>query len=170
VAGGLKEGTPPEVLSIRLASVNCYLINARGGFVLIDSSKPEKRSELEGALTEAGCAPGTLRLIALTHGDYDHCGNAAYLREKYKTKIAMHHEDAERVHRGDWSLNMKPKPDKFGLAFRLASLFIKPGPFETFEPDVSLQDGQSLSEYGLEATVLYLPGHTRVDWHPYRRG
>jgi glyoxylase-like metal-dependent hydrolase (beta-lactamase superfamily II) len=156
-----QEATPIHIVTIRLAGVNCYLISARNGCVLVDSSKPEKRPELEEALTEAGCVPGTLRLIALTHGDYDHAGNAAYLRETYKAEIAMHRADAERVEQGDWSLDMKPTPDKFGLLFRAAALFIKPGPFETFTPDVDLADGASLSDFGLDATVLHLPGHTK---------
>jgi glyoxylase-like metal-dependent hydrolase (beta-lactamase superfamily II) len=146
---------------ITLASVNCYLVTDGAGFVLVDSGKPEKRAELEAVLTRAGCVPGTLNVVVLTHGDYDHAGNAAYLREKYRTKIAIHRDDAGRVDRGDWSLNMKPKPDKFGLVFRMVSLLIKPGPFDTFAPDVFLEDGQALSGYGLDATVLHLPGHTK---------
>jgi hydroxyacylglutathione hydrolase len=156
---GREAATP--VLRITFESVNCYLLRAGVGFVLVDSSKPEKRAELEAALTGAGCVPGTLNLIGLTHGDYDHAGNAAYLREKYKTKIAIHRDDSERVERGDWSLDLKPRPDKFGLLFRIVSLFIKPGPFDTFAPDVCVADGEALSEYGLDATVLHLPGHTK---------
>jgi glyoxylase-like metal-dependent hydrolase (beta-lactamase superfamily II) len=146
---------------ITLASVNCYLVTEGAGFVLVDTSKPEKRAELEAALTCVDCVPGTLNLIVLTHGDYDHAGNAAYLREKYRTKIAIHREDAGRVDRGDWRLNMKPKPDRFGLLFQMVSSFIKPGPFDTFEPDICLEDGQALSAYGLDAAVLHLPGHTK---------
>ena len=49
--------------------------------MLIDTGKPEKRADLVARLERAGCRPGDLRLIVLTHGDYDHAGNAAYLRE-----------------------------------------------------------------------------------------
>ena len=41
-------------------------------------------------LAGAGCQPGQLKLIVLTHGDVDHAGNAAYLREKYGAPIASH--------------------------------------------------------------------------------
>jgi hydroxyacylglutathione hydrolase len=147
--------------TICLASVNSYLVAAKGGFVLIDTSKPEKRRDLDARLHEAGCAPGDLRLIVLTHGDYDHAGNAAHLRDAYGVGIAMHRDDAQRVQRGDWGLNMKPKPDKFPLRFRLVARFIRPGPFDTFTPDVLVEDGQGLSDFGLDATILHLPGHTR---------
>lgn len=146
---------------INTRGVNCYLIGAGDGFVLIDTGLPEKRTDLDAELQSAGCRPGNLRLIVLTHGDYDHAGNAAYLRGKYGSRIAMHRDDSGRVERGDWNWNMKPKPDKFGLLFRAVGLFVKPGPFDTFAPDVYVEDDQSLSEYGLDATVLHLPGHTK---------
>ncbi len=149
------------ILTITLAAVNSYLLTAGDGFVLIDTGKPEKRVELEARLARAGCAPGALKLIVLTHGDYDHAGNAAYLRDRYGTRIALHRDEAGKVERADWSWNMKPRPDKFGLPFRLVSLFVKPGPFDTFAPDVYVEDEQDLSEYDLDAMVVYLPGHTR---------
>jgi hydroxyacylglutathione hydrolase len=149
------------IRTIGLGGVNCYLVTAGDGFVLIDCGTPEKRLDLDARLGNAGCKPGNLRLILLTHGDYDHAGNAVYLRDKYGTRLAMHRDDSERVERGDWNWNMKPKPDKFGLPFRLVSLFIKPGKFDVFRPDVYVEDAQDLSDYGFEATVLHLPGHTR---------
>ena len=113
--------------TICLASVNSYLLAVDDGFVLIDTGRPEKREALDARLTSAGCEPGDLKLIVITHGDYDHAGNAAYLREKHGCTIAMHRSDAGRVMKADWRLGMKPKPDKFPLVFRIASFFIRPG-------------------------------------------
>lgn len=112
----------PGIRIIRLGGVNCYLIAADDGFVLIDSGTPEKREALDAELTSAGCRPGSLRLVVLTHGDYDHAGNAAHLRDKYGTRIAMHRDDSGRVERADWTWNLKPKPDKFGLLLRVVAL------------------------------------------------
>jgi glyoxylase-like metal-dependent hydrolase (beta-lactamase superfamily II) len=148
------------VETICLGGVNSHLLPAAGGFVLVDTGKPEKRAELEIRLRAAGCTPGDLRLIVLTHGDYDHAGNAAYLRRVYDAPVAMHAADAPRVETGDWSLGMKPKPDKFPLLFRALAVFLRPGAFDTFAPDVLLEDGQDLRRYGLAATILHLPGHT----------
>ncbi len=152
---------PADVVeTICLASVNSYLLAAGDGFVLIDTGKPEKREELLRRLRAAGCEPGDLRLIVLTHGDYDHAGNAAFLHELYGAPVAMHAADAPRVQTGDWSVGMKPRPDKFPLLFRTMSLFLRPGAFDTFTPDVLLEDGQGLEPSGLDAQVVHLPGHT----------
>lgn len=152
---------PQEIKIINFGGVNCYLVKAGDGFVLIDTGLPTKRTALEKELDSAGCKPGSLKLIVLTHGDYDHAGNAAYLREKYGTKIAMHNSDSGRVERGDWNWNLKAKPDKFSIIFRIVSFFIRPGKFDTFKPDIYVEDGQGLSEYGFDAKVLHLPGHTK---------
>lgn len=152
--------TRREITTVGLAGVNAYLIWAEDGFVLVDTGKPEKRAEVIAGLERAGCRPGDLRLVVLTHGDYDHAGNAAYLRERYGAEIAMHRDDVGRVECADWSLGLKPKPDKFPLLFRTVAAFMRPGPFEVFTPDVLLKDGESLADYGLDAAVLHLPGHT----------
>ena len=149
------------IQTISLGSVNCYLVPAGRDFVLIDTSLPQKRAELEAKLARAGCVFGTLKLIVLTHGDYDHAGNAAHLRERFGAKIVMHPADAGRVELADWSWNVKPKPDRFALPFRLVSRFVKPGPFDVFQPDAYVEDGQLLSDYGFDARILHLPGHTK---------
>jgi len=152
---------PEEIKTINPGKVNCYLVRTGTGFILIDTGLPTKRSALEKELASSGCKPSDLKLIVLTHGDYDHAGNAAYLREKYGTKIAMHNSDAGRVELGDWNWGLKAKPDKFPIIFRIVSVFIKPGKFDTFKSDIYVEDGQGLSEYGFDAKILYLPGHTK---------
>ena len=152
---------PQEIRVINLGGVNCYLVKTGDGYVLIDTGLPTKRTSLEKELASAGCKPGNLKLIVLTHGDYDHAGNAAFLREKYGTKIAMHNNDSGRVERGDWNWGLKAKPDKFPIIFRIVSFFIRPGKFDTFKPDIFVEDGQGLSEYGFDAKILHLPGHTK---------
>jgi len=148
--------------------VNCYLIDVEGGYVLIDTSFPHKRDELDAKLSAAGCGPDDLRLIALTHGDLDHAGNCAHLRRTHHAPIAIHRDDAEIVRSGNMQAGRKAKPDRHTLAFRFLSsvsgLLIKirgkGADFEVFDPDVLLEDGQDLSEYGLAARVVHLPGHS----------
>ena len=53
----------------RMYQVSCYLVRAGTGFVLIDTGLATRRAELRRALEAAGCRPGDLRLIVLTHGD-----------------------------------------------------------------------------------------------------
>lgn len=154
-----------EICPIRLGFVNCYLVKTGDGFILVDSGMPGSRAALEKALINAGCVPGNLHLIVITHGDIDHTGNGAYLRQKYQTKIAMHREDARMVENGE----MRPKRKVKAPFLRMMHVVMRitgatkkmTAEFDRFKPDLYLEEGQSLKEYGFDATVLHLPGHTR---------
>jgi hydroxyacylglutathione hydrolase len=152
---------PQEIKTIKAGGANCYLVRAGSGFVLIDTGVPGKGSDLEKELESAGCRPGSLKLIMLTHGDHDHAGNAAYLREKYSTKIAMHSCDSGMVERGDMQWNRKAKPDKHSVIFKVMSFFVRPGKFDTFQPDLTIDESFDLNQYGFDARVLHLPGHSK---------
>ncbi len=60
------------------------------GYILIDMGGSNSRKELVTGLESAGCKPGLLKLIVLTHRDFDHTGSAAHLRNMFGRKIAMY--------------------------------------------------------------------------------
>ena len=72
------------------------------------------------------------------------------------------------VETGDTGWGRKPKPDRMTVAGRFIRVAGKAmeatrrgGGLETFAPDLLVEDGFDLSDYGLEARVLHLPGHSR---------
>ncbi len=152
-----------EITAIRapmplgLGAVNCYLLRAAAGFVLVDTGAPSGRAFLERELERLGCRPGDLRLVVLTHGDFDHTGGAAHLRRVYGAKIAMHPADAGMAEQADMFSNRgggnallkKAVPALFGF-----------GKDSRFSPDILVEDGFDLTGYGLEARLLHLPGHS----------
>jgi glyoxylase-like metal-dependent hydrolase (beta-lactamase superfamily II) len=154
----------PEIKTIRLSlpyklgSVNCYFIRTETGHILIDTGGSNRRADLEKELKRAGCRPGDLTLIVLTHGDFDHTGNAAYLRKMFGTKIAMHSDDSGMIEQGDLFFNRA----KGNVLIRMmVRIFFRFGTSKRCTPDVSVDDGDDLSEYGFDATVLSLPGHSK---------
>ncbi len=151
-----------EITTIDLGGINCYLLKTDAGFALIDTAFLPYREKLEKELSRAGCEPGNLKLVVLTHGDIDHTGNGAWLRGKFGATIAMHRSDSGMVERGDMGWNRKSQPDKISLIFRIMSkVFGKPRGYETFKPDLYFENGQALSEYGFDAQILHLPGHSK---------
>ncbi len=145
-------------LPFKLGNVNCYLVKTDAGFVLVDTGSANGRAELERALAAAGCRPGALKLIVLTHGDFDHTGNAAYLREKFGAPIAMHPDDAGMAEQGDMFWN---RSSANALIRRMAPVLFRFPKASRFTPDVLLDQGDDLSAYGFDATVLSIPGHSR---------
>ncbi|MFC2029188.1 MBL fold metallo-hydrolase [Chloroflexota bacterium] len=145
-------------LPFRLGSVNCYLLETGAGFLIIDTGASNGRRQLESELEAADCRPGDLNLIVLTHGDFDHTGNAAYLREAYGAKIAMHRDDSGMAEHGDMFWNRSSGNPIVGF---IAPLLFKFSKANRFQPDVYVQEGDDLSEYGLQARVLSTPGHSK---------
>lgn len=151
-------GTIGLPLPYRLGSVNCYLIETKAGYILIDTGCSKNRIEPERELERAGCKPGHLKLIVLTHGDFDHAGNAAYLREKFGAKIAMHRDDSGMVERGNMFWNRRRGNFLLGMIARILCGFGRP---ERFKPDLYVDEGYDLSDYGFDAKVLHIPGHSK---------
>jgi glyoxylase-like metal-dependent hydrolase (beta-lactamase superfamily II) len=141
-----------------LSRVNCYLIGTDEGYVLIDTGASPNRAELIKELESSGCKPGLLKLIVLTHGDFDHTGNAAYLRAAFGGKIAMHSGDLGMVKNGDMFANRRKS---YSIVKWLAPIFSGFGRSERFTPDLFVQDGEDLSGFGIDARVLSIPGHSK---------
>jgi hydroxyacylglutathione hydrolase len=145
-------------LPFGMGRVNCYLLQTKPGFILIDTGGSNGRKELLKALANANCQPGMLQLILITHGDFDHTGNAAYLRKIFGGKIAMHQDDLGMVKDGDMFYN-RQKPNV--IIRKLASLYAGSGRKDRFTPDLFVEDGFDFSEYGFDAKVVSLPGHSK---------
>ncbi|HUV45422.1 MAG TPA: MBL fold metallo-hydrolase [Dehalococcoidales bacterium] len=141
-----------------MGSVNCYLIETDSGYILIDTGTSNRRTDLEKELRSAGCKPGNLKLVVLTHGDFDHTGNAAYLRRKYGTKIAMHYDDSGMAEHGNMFFNRK-MPNI--LLRMIVPIFFGFGKSKRFIPDLYVDEGYSFSGYGLDAEVVSIPGHSK---------
>ena len=155
------ENTPTEIRIITqkyLISVNCFLVETPSGYILIDTGLQKRRSDLVRELETAGCKPGDLNLILITHGHLDHNGSTAYLRERYGVEIAMHSGDSAMAESGDMFRGMKV----LAVAIIRSLLpLIGLSRYDGFRPDIILEDGQDLSEYGFDARIVHVPGHSK---------
>ena len=141
-------------------AVNCYLVQSGDAYFLIDTGMDKKQSDLVHELEAAGVRPGNLKLILLTHGDLDHSGNSAFLRERYGAPIAMHRGDLINVQTGDMFANKNTglvAKTIVNLMFTITGL----NKLAPFTPDLFLDDGQTLLNQGWDAIILHLPGHSK---------
>ena len=151
-----------EIKSISFLGVNCYLIKTSNGYILIDTGFSFKRRAIEEETANAGCRPGNLKLIIITHADSDHIGNAAYFRKKYRAKIAMHRAESAATEKGNMRFNRKMSRRSTrlltGIVFNLP--FARLSKSGRFKPDLYIEDGYDFSEYGFDARALHIPGHS----------
>lgn len=167
-----------EIIRIDLDGVNCYLgkqgenyiLFDTGGHLFLDKQFDNRREALEKELNDHGCNPTNLKLIVLTHGDNDHAANAAYIRTKYHTKIAMHAADSHLVDCPNIE-NVLENCHYHSPVYKLVFLIMKSAirkivkktldDFERFKPDLAIDEGFDLSPYGFDAKVIAIPGHTK---------
>ena len=152
-----------EINIIALKNVNCYLITFNESYILIDTGYTKNRSQVQEKIEGLGCKPGALKLILITHGDFDHIGNVAYLQKKYGGKVAMHRSDLGMAEHGNMFWN------RTGINIILKKLIqiilvlsrLKLKKVDRFTPDIFLEDGDDLSDYGFNARVIHFPGHSK---------
>ena len=153
---------PQEIIPIKLAMVNCYLIKNDDDYLMVDTGFSLQRRTINKALSRAGCRRGNLKLIVITHGDSDHAGNARYIKENFGARIGLHREELPTVEKGDMRLNRKTLQENpsFLTGVVLSLPFTRLGKAKRFKPDIFLEDGQELAEYGCDGKIVHLPGHS----------
>ncbi|MHA1993589.1 MAG: MBL fold metallo-hydrolase [Candidatus Hodarchaeales archaeon] len=151
------------IKTITFRGVNCYLMKTKDGYILVDTGFSNQRINIEKALDGAGVQPRKLTLILLTHGDFDHSGNCSYLREKYQSKIAMHKDDLGMVEHGDLFYSRESRNIIIRILVKMMLPLFRMNLKKSnhFTPDIYLEEGDDLSEYGFSAKVVHLPGHSK---------
>jgi len=151
---------PTEIIPIRLGMANAFLLRSEAGYILVDTGMPGNSSRILEAMTIHGLAPIGLRLILITHGHTDHFGSAAKVRAKTNAPIAVHEADAialrQGAHPSEW---LHPTNWWVALGMRLFGS-VGPKQLRALEPDILLQGGERLDEYGIDGQVIHAPGHT----------
>lgn len=144
-----------KITRIQCGSVNCFCIEENGSALLIDAAHTQYIDKVI-----AVCRDKNIRLIVLTHGHIDHIQNAATLSKMLNAPIAMHKEDYALTQN-----NMAEPMTANTIIGKIALAAIKNelmhGKAEPFEPDVFLNDSDTLEDYGVRASIIGLPGHTK---------
>ena len=135
-------------------NVNCYIVADNDKAILIDTGREKYREKILEK-----CKEFHVSLIVLTHGHMDHCQNAAYLANALHIPIAMNKKDMNLIpDNRKQSLFAKTFLGKIVLSVSLSSF--EKDSLEVFEPTIYLKNGDDLSDYGVDAKIVELPGHT----------
>ena len=143
----------PAIYPIRLRISMAYvLVGVRA--VLVDTGCAGEEERILRGMRRFNLDPQRVALLLHTHGHTDHAGSTRALQSRLRVPAAVHSADAPKMRAGD-SGPLVP----LRLSSRILSLFLDPR-FPAVEPDVLVEEGYSLAEFGLPATVLHTPGHT----------
>lgn len=143
-----------QIHRIKCGNGNCYIIENGTNGVLVDTGK----REFANRVIEA-CQSYHVKQIVLTHAHFDHAENAAQISNTLGIPIGMHEQDRDLIQSNfNQELSAKTFLGKIVLSASLKDFSART--IQEFKPDVLLNDGDRLDSYGIDASIIALPGHT----------
>lgn len=136
------------------AGANCYIITQNESSILIDTGV---KGFEEKILKQ--CEGKKIKLIVLTHGHIDHMQNAIFLAKKLQVPIAMNEKDIPLLE-NNLCREMKSKGFVGNIVRFFSVLSAKSAKMENFEPEILLKESDNLKDFGIDAEIIELPGHT----------
>jgi glyoxylase-like metal-dependent hydrolase (beta-lactamase superfamily II) len=150
----------------RIWDTKVYLLFEGERVVVIDAATPGRATAVWRYLASQGYPPEAVDEIWITHGDIDHMGSVAALKERSGARLVAHRADAPLVEgRADRELGSQPMASIFGRFFNWSIHHLLR--YQPTTVDRSLSDGDTLGDW----QVVHVPGHTAGSvsfYHPSR--
>ena len=142
------------ITRIKCKTDNCYIVSKGRNAILVDTGSGQCID-----MVIAECDKYDLKLIVLTHVHFDHAENAAALSKRYGVPVAVHQADEELFESFD-----KQKLKCYGLVgcvvLGLSLKVLRETKFERPSNIIYIKEGDTLNQYGINAKIIELPGHT----------
>ncbi|MBE7092317.1 MAG: MBL fold metallo-hydrolase [Clostridiales bacterium] len=122
-----------------------HIIDTGKGLIMIDSGYPQTLYQVLFNMQKMGLDPKNIKYIVHSHGHYDHLGATKALKELTGAKTFIAKED-EKLANGEIDLSW---------AKELGAKY-----YESFQPDVLLNDGDIIKLGNTEIECVLTPGHT----------
>lgn len=143
-----------QIHRIKCGNGNCYIVENGTTGILIDTGKKEYINQVIEA-----CKAYQIKLIVLTHAHFDHAENAAQISNALGVPIGMNEKDSDLIRSNtNQGLAARTLLGKIVLSASLKDFSRRT--MQKFKPNLLLDDGDSLADYGINASIIALPGHT----------
>ena len=160
----MEESKLPKML--KLGPTNLYFLNAKDGYLQIDTSFPESFKPFLAKLKTINVDLAQIRYLLLTHSHDDHAGFASKLREKTQCTIIAHKNALESLKHGT-IINVGSFLNRQAAISMKLYNFSKQRSFE-YQPVVltsqdivvTTDDENILKQMGIDGKIVYTPGHT----------
>lgn len=145
---------------VNLGMVNAYLLINNENVILVDTGMKDPTIKISEVLATYNLTIDSINLILLTHGHLDHIGGLAPLKAVIDAPVMMSRIEYEMSL--DHSDDSLPTGRIGRLIRKLGANAQRKAPKVYLEmPDILLEDGYDLSEFGYMAEAVLTPGHTR---------
>lgn len=149
----------PQIFSLKFGINTCYIIRGKGT-IMVDGGPSKAREKFKKYLNKYSIKPNEIKLLVLTHADFDHSGSAGAIREITGAKIAVHENDRAILEEGRF--NFPPGVNTWGkISHAIFVPVLKKIPIPPQKADIVLNDfDYPLNDFGIDGKIIYTPGHT----------
>lgn len=145
-----------------------FLLPCTGGYLLIDTSYPDRFSEFEEKLKEKNIDISEIKYVLLTHHHDDHAGFAAELIRKTGAQLIVHRNAIAQLQSGRDTEKMQPLNWCTSACFTLFAALFKenkdhgypPVPIKKNDIIITGDNAELLPSIGIDGKILHTPGHT----------
>jgi glyoxylase-like metal-dependent hydrolase (beta-lactamase superfamily II) len=153
-----KKGT--IVYQILSGRSNSYLISTPEYKILVDTGKSSAYKRLLHGISSLMLSNNRIDFLILTHTHFDHCQNAAIIKEKYQCKIILSEKDKEFIRQG-----YTPLPKGTHFFTKIISAFgkhilWKRCRYRPFAGDVLIKDSFDFEKLFPDIRIIKTGGHS----------
>jgi len=139
---------------------NSYLISTPDFNILVDTGKSSAYKKLLSRISLLKLKTNHIDFLILTHTHFDHCQNAAAIKEKYQCKIMLSEKEYKFIRQG-----FTPLPEGTNLFTKIISeignhILWKSCSYKPFAGDVLIKDSFDFKKLSSDIRIIKTEGHS----------
>lgn len=150
----------PKIITLRIGYSNSVLIANGANSILIDTGVKGDLHKFKTLFKQNNLKPEDIKLIVLTHTHNDHTGNLNELAKLTGAKVLVHKNEFDNLKTGFTPIPLGTRFYTKAIVFLGRKLKPRHASPEPFIADFTNITNYSLSDYGIDGTVMHTPGHT----------
>lgn len=139
---------------------NVYHIHAGQKNFLVDTGMSSSYNELRKKIDSLQGSRSKIDMLMLTHSHYDHCRNAARIREEEKSPILMGKAEIEAAAHGYTTIPRGTNPFITFISWMGRQIGASQFGYTPFSADIGVEDAYQLPDENLNIRVIASPGHS----------
>ena len=153
-------GNGNEITRLVRGRSNVYLISAAGRNVMVDSGHARDYNLLRQHIELLEPERRRIEMLILTHTHYDHCQNAARIKQLEHCKIVMGNEETDAAAAGYTTIPRGTSPLPAFIAWMGRRIGKRQYGYQPFEADTAVYDSLDLSDSEISLKIIATPGHS----------
>jgi len=155
----------PKIYRIQTGFTNSFLIQAKDGYLLIDTSYYKEYDNFADSLKQLGLNVNDIKYILLTHHHDDHSGFAARLVDNTDARLIVHKDSVAFLEQGTYSQESRPLNWCVNLIIGSYGMFHEftypPVLVRNADIIITGDDPDLLKQIGIDGEIIHTPGHTK---------